>query len=113
MSQNPWNSTSPHRLAVSSPRVISLTSRRSQSTLSEANHEDYLDENVGNHSLDYRSKGHAAAAETRTKNSSHEDSWTINLGRDTLGNEWLVGDRSEEWFTGVHPRDCPGESMLS
>jgi hypothetical protein len=34
--------------------------------------------------------------------------WMINLGRKNHDNEWLTGPRGREWFTGVHPRECPG-----
>jgi len=33
----------------------------------------------------------------------------INLGRNG-DNEWLTGDRPIDWYTGMHPLDCPGES---
>jgi len=64
--------------------------------------------------LDVRTKGFAAAAELRaiqqsTETSlSHEEAWMINLGRGD-DNEWLTGPRAEEWFTGIHPRICPGK----
>lgn len=39
---------------------------------------------------------------------SHEESWTINLGRND-NNEWLTGPRdADEWFTGRQPNICPG-----
>jgi hypothetical protein len=54
-------------------------------------------------------KGHAAAAEVRAaQGSSHEEAWMINLGRNG-DNEWLTGTRTEDWFTGLSPRRCPGE----
>jgi len=31
----------------------------------------------------------------------------INLGRNG-DNEWLTGDRPIDWYTGMHPLDCPG-----
>lgn len=59
--------------------------------------------------LEVRTKGLAAAAELRaTEKLSHEEAWMINLGRGT-DNEWLTGPREDEWFTGRHPRDCPGK----
>ena len=35
----------------------------------------------------------------------------INLGRNG-DNEWLTGDRPMDWYTGLHPLDCPGESLI-
>ena len=64
--------------------------------------------------LDVRTKGFAAAAELRAiqqskeTSLSHEENWIINLGRGD-DNEWLTGPRAEEWFTGIHPRICPGK----
>jgi hypothetical protein len=68
-------------------------------------------------SLDARSKGFEAAAQLRSTSSeqklwAHEEAWMVNLGRGN-DNEWLTGPREEEWFTGVHPRDCPGTSVGS
>lgn len=65
--------------------------------------------------LETRTQGLAAAAEMRaadgdTNNNaraSHEEAWMINLGRGN-DNEWLTGPREDAWYTGVHPRDCPG-----
>lgn len=53
-------------------------------------------------------QGHAAAAAIRTSTGkSHEEAWMINLGRGKE-NAWLTGPRSDEWFTGVVPANCPG-----
>ncbi|CAB9522563.1 Hercynine oxygenase [Seminavis robusta] len=62
--------------------------------------------------LEVRTKGLAAAAQLRATSASsaelsHEEAWMINLGRGD-DNEWLTGPREDEWFTGIHPRDCPG-----
>lgn len=55
------------------------------------------------------SEGHAAAAEARNKfDTSHEEAWMINLGRGS-NNQWLTGPRSDEWFTGLPPSQCPGK----
>lgn len=77
------------------------------------------------HSLETRTKGLAAAAQLRVttaaadgpntggvgaaaaSSASHEEAWMINLGRGN-DNEWLTGPRDDAWYTGVHPRDCPG-----
>jgi len=54
-------------------------------------------------------QGHAAAAAIRTSTvKSHEEAWMINLGRGKE-NAWLTGPRSDEWFTGVVPANCPGK----
>ena len=74
-------------------------------------------------SLETRTKGLAAAAEIRVAadapaaaaaaagggaaSASHEEAWMINLGRGN-DNEWLTGPREDTWYTGIHPRDCPG-----
>ena len=50
-------------------------------------------------------QGHAAASEASPK--SHAEAWMINLGRNR-DNEWLTGSRPDAWWTGVHPRTCPG-----
>lgn len=56
-------------------------------------------------------KGHAAAAEVRAaQGASHGEAWMINLGRNG-DNEWLTGTRPEDWFTGLSPSRCPGESL--
>jgi hypothetical protein len=36
--------------------------------------------------------------------------WMANLGR--TDQNWLEGPRSQDWFTGVHPSACPGESPI-
>lgn len=71
----------------------------------------YDSDSDGDENLEVRTKGLAAAAQMRATEQeklSHEEAWMINLGRGT-DNEWLTGPREEEWFTGVHPRDCPGK----
>ena len=54
-----------------------------------------------------RSHGHAEAAKARST-FSHEEAWMVNLGRED-NNEWLLGTRADDWFTGLKPTDCPGE----
>lgn len=80
---------------------------RNKSTAAAATdlEEDHLDASSGN------AQGHAAAAEARNElNNSHTESWMINLGRGT-NNQWLTGPRSEDWFTGLPPSQCPGKSL--
>jgi hypothetical protein len=58
------------------------------------------------------SKGHAAAAAARTKVNgalTRDEPWMINLERGK-DNPWLTGPRSEDWFTGLPPSQCPGKS---
>ena len=58
--------------------------------------------------METRTKGHAQAAQLRANEKlSHEEAWMINLGRNN-DNVWLTGAREDAWYTGVHPRDCPG-----
>ena len=60
--------------------------------------------------LEVRTKGFAAAAQLRaTEKLSHDEPWMINLGRG-IDNDWLTGPRDDDWFTGIHPRDCPGKA---
>ena len=40
-----------------------------------------------------------------------QEEWNVNLGRNN-DNEWLTGPRDCDWFTGVHPKDCPGKYIL-
>jgi 5-histidylcysteine sulfoxide synthase/putative 4-mercaptohistidine N1-methyltranferase len=78
-------------------------STRAKSTLAAL--EDSDDED-----LIFRSQGHAAAAAALSKagfNKSHDEAWMINVNRND-DNEWLNGPRSAEWFTGIHPSQCPG-----
>ena len=43
---------------------------------------------------------------------AHKEDWMINLGRDSGKiDAWLTGPRSDEWYTGVHPSQCPGKCM--
>lgn len=84
------------------------TTTRSKSSVAYADeeHDDYDFEPA----LESRpSQGHAAAAsaEGASGAKSHVEAWTINLGRKN-DNAWLTGDREDKWWTGVHPRDCPG-----
>jgi hypothetical protein len=51
--------------------------------------------------------GFAAGAEGRGR----QESWMVNLGRED--ESWLIGPRSGEWFTGLEPSVCPGESVTS
>jgi len=54
------------------------------------------------------SEGHVAAAEARNKlDASNEEAWRINLGRGS-NNQWLTGPRTDDWFTGLPPSQCPG-----
>ena len=105
----------PRRLRASSSTWSSSSpSRRWKSTMSSAAYEDSDSDDDHHHSLETRTKGLAAAAEIRaasedsaTTSASHEEAWMINLGRGN-DNEWLTGPREDAWYTGVHPRDCPG-----
>lgn len=73
--------------------------------------EEYLDVADGNATANANAQGHAAAAEARNKlNMSHAEAWMINVGRGT-NNQWLTGPRSEDWFTGLPPSQCPGKSQ--
>lgn len=89
-------------------RVLPVsTTLRNKSTAAAATdlEEDHLHAASGN------AQGHAAAAEARNElNNSHAESWMINLGRGT-NNQWLTGPRSEDWFTGLPPSQCPGKSL--
>lgn len=97
-SNNRWSSV-PHRRWKSS-RVAAVYDSETDSD-HDGDHDD---------DLEVRTKGLAAAAQLRatTDKLSHEEAWMINLGRGS-DNEWLTGPREEDWFTGVHPRDCPGK----
>jgi len=95
---------------------------RHKSTLAEEDYTEDYDENQDH--LDLRSKGHAMAANLRasqqqqntaaTATTTNDEPWMINLGRYN-DNAWLMGPREDAWFTGVHPRNCPGmdESVVS
>lgn len=85
---------------------LSTTNNRWKSTAAAA----YDSDSDGNDDdLDTRSKRFATAAQLRTTSGklSHEEAWMINLGRGN-DDEWLTGPREEDWFTGIHPRVCPG-----
>lgn len=41
---------------------------------------------------------------------SHHEAWMVNLGRGD--DAWLTGPRGGEWFTGLEPAICPGESLF-
>jgi hypothetical protein len=43
-------------------------------------------------------------------NASHEQAWKVNLGRGD-DNRWLTGARSDDWFTGLSPKSCPGKHV--
>ena len=109
----------PRRLLASSfSGSSSPIRRRWKSTMSSAVYEDSDSDDDQQHSLETRTQGLAAAAEMRAADSdannaraSHEEAWMINLGRGN-DNEWLTGPREDAWYTGVHPRDCPGTWML-
>ena len=82
------------------------TNRRWKSTAAVYDSDSDGDNNMENHP----SKGFSAAQQLRTPENklSHEEAWMINLGRGN-DNEWLTGPREKEWFTGIHPSDCPGK----
>ena len=49
--------------------------------------------------------------ETRNTTSTHasstdKDAWKKNLGRES--EDWLLGPRADDWFTGLPPSQCPG-----
>jgi len=98
----------PRHLSSSSPALA----RRWKSTAA-AFVDDY-DSNPEDVILDPRSKGFSDAAEILASSNadmlvaSYEEAWMINLGR---GNDhaWLNGPRDDFWWTGVHPRECPGK----
>ena len=41
---------------------------------------------------------------------SHQEAWMVNLNRGNE-NEWLSRPRSSDWYTGLEPSICPGESV--
>jgi hypothetical protein len=45
-------------------------------------------------------------------NSSQEHAWKVNLGRGS-NNKWLTGARSDDWFTGLSPKSCPGKHAVN
>ncbi|KAL7447072.1 hypothetical protein ACHAXM_010743 [Skeletonema potamos] len=45
---------------------------------------------------------HESSEARRTR----QEAWMVNLNRGD--NEWLIGPRSEEWYTGKPPKYCPG-----
>ena len=49
------------------------------------------------------SKAQGVSAEPEEHLSYHED-WMVNL----RGEHWLNGPRTDSWFTGKHPNECPG-----
>jgi hypothetical protein len=93
------------RLSSDTSRAFSVSAglSRFKSTMAA------YDESEDGDNIDYRHKGHVAAAKARASDASksHDEAWMINLGRDG-DNEWLTGPRDQEWFTGVAPRECPG-----
>lgn len=50
----------------------------------------------------------ASAAEESIDQLSHREDWMVNLNREC--DNWLVGPRSDEWYTGKRPvfGECPG-----
>eukprot|EP00977_Amphora_coffeiformis_P006171 scaffold1328_cov162-Amphora_coffeaeformis.AAC.34 len=82
---------------------------RSKSSVAYAEDDDY--EFTGSVSLveKYPSQGHPAA-EAVAK--SYVEAWMINIGRNN-DNAWLTGDREDKWWTGIHPRQCPGTYFVA
>jgi hypothetical protein len=79
-----------------STSTVGVRNHRSKSSLAQQEvEEDYpvID----------RSLGHKGAVQARR---SHNEPWMINLEREH--DDWLHGPRPHDWFTGVHPKDCPG-----
>ena len=103
--------TSPRATATSSsPSSFDFGATRSwKSTMASVDYYyDDADEDIDIDEIN-RSRGHAEAAEARaTSHLSHDESWMINLGRDG-DNEWLLGPRPDDWFTGMKPGVCPGK----
>ena len=101
-----WNTT------VRCLGTTSGTTTRSKSSVAYAEDDDY--EFIGSSSAveNHPSQGHAvAAAEADSVAKSHVEAWMINMGRGN-DNAWLTGDREDKWWTGVHPRQCPGTCFL-
>jgi hypothetical protein len=99
-------------LRLRSNRSRTSTTLRHKSTVSRnkstaaALADDGYDDFLKDHS-----SGHASAAAMKARGSlgkSHEEAWMINLGRENE-NEWLLGPRPQEWFTGLPPSKCPGK----
>lgn len=97
-------------------RTFSTFTSRSNSSLAaqkhdEDDHEEYFVAEIVDRSLGFKLAGHAAksyvADDATVINRSHKEAWMINLGREC--DEWLNGPREDVWFTGVHPRECPGK----
>ena len=94
------------------PTARHRISRFNKSTLASSSAQDdlYLDE-------DYSVVSHGVPVEVPVKVMptaplgtvrSQEDAWMVNVGRES--DAWLHGPRSADWFTGVHPSECPGMS---
>ena len=82
--------------------IIGRILHRGKSTMASARF-DYDELYAG------RQNGHAAAAAARTSTDTPlDEAWKINLGR-LDDNRWLSGPRPEDWFTGMHPKCCPGK----
>ena len=103
-----------HRsLVVRGLASTATTTKRGKSSLAVLDdsdeEEDVLESILRNHP----SRGHAAAAaDVASALKSHDEAWMINLGRND-DNIWLSKPREDHWWTGVHPRDCPGRYHLT
>jgi hypothetical protein len=76
--------------------------------MDDSEDEDELERIVLNHP----SQGHAAAATQLAASArSLDEAWMINLGRQD-DNNWLSKPREDDWWTGVHPRNCPGADKM-
>jgi hypothetical protein len=100
-----------------------IWNHRNKSTAASAKRHDFGDEKddtttteLSYHPYISSAGRHAAAAISITPSTTTTEipavneaaaAWMINLGRNN-DNEWLTGPRGREWFTGVHPRECPG-----
>jgi len=98
-----WNRTTVRCLG---DNTIGGIKTRSKSSVAYAEDDDY--EFTGLVVENHPSKSDAAVtshADSVAK--SHVEAWMINLGRNN-DDSWLTGDREDKWWTGVHPRECPG-----
>ena len=101
MSRSSSNSSRPLGIRTKSSGSASFLR---QSEENEEKYDAYCPSGTG----DGSSNGIAAGAEWMGR--SHYESWMANLGR---GDEaWLSRPRSQDWYTGLQPGNCPGKCTI-
>ena len=99
---SPWGDFFSRKRSFSTSTLHEKEASRHVMTMTNCN--DRPDDDHHNYLPRSTSKG---SSDSKPVPKTQFEDWMINLGRGR-NNEWLIGPRPKEWFTGLIPDLCPG-----